>query len=204
MKLIVQSPAQFRRDTWANRKWLLILAGAILGYTVLSTIAFHFAEIPPGLSRYGYFDSFYFTIINITTVGFGDITPTTTWAKVVSIVNSIAGVLAFGFFVAIISAALQPSPSTNTPSSDEDKKENSTETRKSELNRSGEACESEEQEADEILHLIGKIINKSDGRHKHIHIHHDHEVDNDLKHTGVRLHVFVDIHVRSIQPPRDE
>lgn len=171
----------------------------IFGYTVISTLAFHHWEKLHGLPRYGYFDSLYFTIINITTVGFGDITPTTTMAKVISICNSIGDVIAFGYFVTIISAALQPSISINTPPSDEDKKANPTKTRKPEFNRSGEARESEEQEVDEIFDLIGKIMKNSDAGHKHIHIHRDHEVDNDLKHTGIRLHVFVDIHVRSIQ-----
>lgn len=48
----------------------------------------------------------YFTMINMTTVGFGDIVPFTTGARVLSIANSVFGLLSFALLVSILSAAI--------------------------------------------------------------------------------------------------
>jgi voltage-gated potassium channel len=55
---------------------------------VFGTVGFYLAEPNVG----GLFESFYFTIVTIMTVGYGDIAPTTTAARVVAIIVIIGGV----------------------------------------------------------------------------------------------------------------
>lgn len=52
----------------------------------LSTIAYHFIE------GWSYFDSFYFSVITITTVGYGDMHPTTVSSKIITILLLFSGV----------------------------------------------------------------------------------------------------------------
>ena len=72
-----------------------------LGILVLyGTIAFSYFE------RIDYFDSFYWTITVLSTVGFGDITPTTIYGKIVFITLIILGLSMFGYFITILTSFL--------------------------------------------------------------------------------------------------
>jgi hypothetical protein len=51
----------------------------------------------------------YFTVINVTTVGFGDVTAVTRWGKLLSGINAVVGLILFGALVAAITLAFQPS-----------------------------------------------------------------------------------------------
>lgn len=55
-------------------------------------------------STYGLFDYFYFVIVTLTTVGYGDVTPTTFNEKVISIFLIFAGVFVFSTITASISS----------------------------------------------------------------------------------------------------
>lgn len=67
----------------------------------------------------GWLDALYFSLITLSTIGFGDITPTTELGKVVTIVYSIAGL---GILAALISAIATHGPrrSRGTPAGDTD------------------------------------------------------------------------------------
>ncbi len=56
----------------------------------------------------------YFTVINVTTVGFGDVTAATRVGKLVSGLNAFIGLGLFGVLVALITLAFQPSEFTGT------------------------------------------------------------------------------------------
>jgi hypothetical protein len=91
-------------DTSKNKWWIGVLALIVAIYVLISATVFWFDRA----QALDWFSCLYFTVINVTTVGFGDIHPESNWEKALSIVNSLFGVIAFGFFVAILAAALQP------------------------------------------------------------------------------------------------
>lgn len=53
-----------------------------------------------------WFDYFYFSMINLTTVGFGDITPISISAKILSVIESFFGFLMLGIFIGLIQKKL--------------------------------------------------------------------------------------------------
>lgn len=93
------------RDTFQNRLWIGGFVLFVVAFVVASTLLIHRLESGQSLD---WLSSFYFTVINVTTVGFGDIVPKSGWGKLLAIINSVVGVLSFGFLVAVIAAALQP------------------------------------------------------------------------------------------------
>lgn len=53
-----------------------------------------------------WFDYFYFSMINLTTVGFGDITPISITGKILSIIDAFFGFLMLGIFIGLIQKKL--------------------------------------------------------------------------------------------------
>ena len=100
--MIVARVPDIKADLRKNWKPILFVFGALILYIFISGVFYSFAE---GLT---YLRSVYFTIINVTTVGFGDIYPLTHFGKIIAICNSFAGLLIFGVLVATITMALQP------------------------------------------------------------------------------------------------
>ena len=85
------------------RRVLIKLSPPLIGLTIIliaGTILFSlFEEIP-------YFDAFYWTIVVISTVGFGDITPQTFMGKILFIILVIFGLSIFGYFISMISSVV--------------------------------------------------------------------------------------------------
>jgi hypothetical protein len=108
ISLVIQPPRSIFKDVLLNRRWIAGIAILIFFYAVVSATISNAIE-GDNKQLHNWFDSFYFTTINVITVGFGDIVPTTLSGKVLAIFNSLIGVAAFGFLVACITAALQPS-----------------------------------------------------------------------------------------------
>lgn len=57
-------------------------------------------------SSYGLFDDFYFVIVTLTTVGYGDITPKTFNEKIISLILIVIGIFVFSTITAAISSFL--------------------------------------------------------------------------------------------------
>lgn len=74
-------------------------AGAIILVVILmiiGTISFHFIE------KWSYMDSFYFTGVTLTTIGYGDLVPITDSGKVFTILFSLMGIGVFLYALSVI------------------------------------------------------------------------------------------------------
>lgn len=120
--LMVAPPADVRRDVRKNLPWALAVLTATVLYILLSAAGIRCFE-----SGWSFLHACYFTVINMTTVGFGDVVPVTHGGKIIAGINAFAGLLLFGMLVAIFSLALQPaswsakltkSPNTSDPEHD--------------------------------------------------------------------------------------
>jgi len=70
-----------------NEKTHITAAGStILGWIIMGTISFHFLE------RWSFINSFYFSVTTLTTVGFGDLHPTTPFSKLFTALYVLIGV----------------------------------------------------------------------------------------------------------------
>jgi voltage-gated potassium channel Kch len=82
---------------WAdsrNRRLML----TTLGILVLGSIVYHILE------GWGWIDSFYFSVITLTTVGYGDLSPQTDMGKLFTIVYVITGI---GILFSLINTLFQ-------------------------------------------------------------------------------------------------
>lgn len=77
-----------------DKKYQPIVAVA-LTLLITGTIIFHFVE------GWRWFDSFYFCVITLATVGYGDFAPQTDLGKILTIIYIISGI---GIFLAFIQA----------------------------------------------------------------------------------------------------
>lgn len=63
-----------------------VLAGSALALMIVGTVAYRLLE------DWSWVDSVYFSVIAVTTVGFGDITPSTDASKIFTVVYVLAGI----------------------------------------------------------------------------------------------------------------
>jgi DNA repair exonuclease SbcCD ATPase subunit len=125
----VQSTRAIGRDLNHNAKWIAAVLLAALVWCIVSSgfISWFEPEMlraaaakavlgpesksaapgEPGFWALA-FQAFYFTVINMTTVGFGDLAPVSFWGKVFAMLNAIVGLALFGVLVGLIVMAFQP------------------------------------------------------------------------------------------------
>ncbi len=103
LKFMVAPAAEVRRDLRRNLPWVVGLLIATVLYVLVSSTLIRQFE-----SQWTFLHASYFTVINMTTVGFGDVVPSSHGGKVIAGINAFAGLLLFGFLVAVLSLALQP------------------------------------------------------------------------------------------------
>ncbi|MCG7981179.1 MAG: NAD-binding protein [Candidatus Thiodiazotropha lotti] len=82
----------------------LFIFMAFITFTAATAIFFFEAEHDEGQID-GFFDSVYWALVTMSTVGYGDITPQTTEGRVISLVLIIAGLGVISFFTSIIVSA---------------------------------------------------------------------------------------------------
>jgi hypothetical protein len=68
------------------RRAYRILVAAALGVLATGTVVYHYLE------DWSWVDSFYFSAVAVTTVGFGDLTPTTDGSKLFTVAYIFAGI----------------------------------------------------------------------------------------------------------------
>lgn len=73
-----------------SRRTLRLLAGAALSVLVTGTVVYHLLE------GWSWVDSFYFSTVCVTTVGFGDLTPSSDAAKLFTVAYIFAGISIVG------------------------------------------------------------------------------------------------------------
>lgn len=74
--------------------WLVFMALVVL--VAISTVFFHHVE------GWTYFESYYYTIVTIATVGYGDFVPTTTIGRFAATVLILLGIGLFSTFVTLM------------------------------------------------------------------------------------------------------
>src|SRR5690349_22043991 len=102
MRMVIASSADIKADLRQNKNPIIVVLLFLLGYILVSGVVYSLVEHITLLR------SFYFTAINVTTVGFGDVVPFSHWGKVLAGLNSFMGLIIFGVLVATLTMALQP------------------------------------------------------------------------------------------------
>lgn len=69
-----------------NQRIYKHLTGSAVGLVVLATVVYRLVE------DWSWVDSFYFSVVAVTTVGFGDLSPTTDLSKLFTVFYILAGI----------------------------------------------------------------------------------------------------------------
>ena len=95
-------------DVLASKRFELYTLAVFLGFLIfIGTISIYLLEHRDNSQQISdLFDAFYFTIVTVSTVGFGDIAPKTTGGRLLSMVIIFSGLAVLSFFTSIIVAAL--------------------------------------------------------------------------------------------------
>lgn len=81
--------------------FLALIGNSIL---ILATTVFYFVEGSLNPMINGYFDCFWWGVVTITTVGYGDVVPVTTVGKVIGIILMYTGTVLFVAFIGLLVA----------------------------------------------------------------------------------------------------
>ena len=80
-----------------KKQKLLTASFSALGVLLVGSILFHFVE------GWRYFDALYYSLITLTTVGYGDFSPATDLGKIISMIYIIFGIGILLAFIDILS-----------------------------------------------------------------------------------------------------
>lgn len=98
-KILLDSSARFAQQTY------LIYICTSLGVVILAgALGFHYMEAGVNPNVHGLWDCLWWTIVTITTVGYGDIYPVTTGGRVLAIFLMLGGIATMGAATAAITA----------------------------------------------------------------------------------------------------
>jgi hypothetical protein len=82
-----------RQKAAAARRIYPILAGAVVFVLALGTVVYHYLE------DWSWVDAFYFSAVAGSTVGFGDLSPTTNGSKIFTVVYIFSSITIIGTFL---------------------------------------------------------------------------------------------------------
>lgn len=117
LEMVVQPGRRVLQDLWANRRTAATFLIMIALWSLTSAFIFWVVErdswrlaheLDNSVVVLTFGRAVYFTAMNVTTVGFGDIVPRTGLGEVIAVANALAGLIMFGFLVGAVTAALQP------------------------------------------------------------------------------------------------
>lgn len=86
---------------WSLHSELALIALLLVGFSVLGAFGFYFVEAGPSLG-----ESFYWSLVTMTTVGYGDVTPKTQQGRIIATVLMFAGVSVLALISASIASFL--------------------------------------------------------------------------------------------------
>ncbi len=98
-KILLDNSARF-----AHQTHLLTICTAAGLVIISGALGFHYLESEVNPNVHGLWDSFWWTIVTITTVGYGDITPVTTGGRILAIFLMLGGIATIGAATAAITA----------------------------------------------------------------------------------------------------
>jgi voltage-gated potassium channel len=101
LKILLDNSARFAEKTYLV--YVATLAAAVIAF---GTLGFHYMEAGHNPNVKSLWDSFWWTIVTITTVGYGDIYPVTTGGRILAIFLMIGGITTFSASTAAIAAHL--------------------------------------------------------------------------------------------------
>lgn len=83
----------------------LMYVAMVIGFIVLSgAFAFHYFESPVNPNVKTAFDSFWWAVVTVATVGYGDIYPITMGGRIIAILLILSGVCVLGIFLTVINS----------------------------------------------------------------------------------------------------
>ena len=82
-----------KRKAAISRKIYPLLAGSVVLVLAVGTVVYHYLE------GWTWVDAFYFSAVAGSTVGFGDLSPTTNWSKLFTVVYIFSSITIIGTFL---------------------------------------------------------------------------------------------------------
>ncbi|MFA6959020.1 MAG: potassium channel family protein [Thermoanaerobaculia bacterium] len=108
LELVLAPRPKVLEDFYGNLRAIALALVVLLVYVLSSSwLAVQFED-------WTFLHSAYFTVINVTTVGFGDVTPVTHAGKILAAANALTGLILFGVVVALVTLAFQPAGMSGT------------------------------------------------------------------------------------------
>ena len=98
-KILLENSARFAQQTYLV--YICTLAGVVI---LAGALGFHYMESEVNPNVHGLWDCLWWTIVTITTVGYGDIYPVTTGGRVLAIFLMLGGIATMGAATAAITA----------------------------------------------------------------------------------------------------
>jgi voltage-gated potassium channel len=84
--------------------WLIEITTVVTGVVLAATLAFHYFEEGVNQNVHTIWDSFWWAMATVTTVGYGDIYPVTTGGRIVAIFLMLTGIGTLGLYTAAIAS----------------------------------------------------------------------------------------------------